>query len=136
MRASFSSGATVSSSRNLRMSGSMLPPSTMSVPRPAMLVAIVIMPERPACATISASRACCLAFSTWCGSFSLSSRVDRSSEFSIDVVPTSTGWPRAWQSRMSARTASTFSSNVRYTWSFSSLRTIGWCVGITTVSRW
>ena len=26
---------------------------------------------RPACATISASRACCLAFSTWCGSFSL-----------------------------------------------------------------
>jgi hypothetical protein len=25
-----------------------------------------------------------------------------SSEFSIDVVPTSTGWPRAWQSLMSA----------------------------------
>ena len=49
---------------------STLPPSTMSVPRPAMLVAIVIIFGRPACATISASRACCLAFSTWCGSLS------------------------------------------------------------------
>ena len=35
---------------------SRLPPSTMSVPRPAMLVAIVITPGRPAWATISASR--------------------------------------------------------------------------------
>ena len=39
----------------------------MSVPRPAMLVAMVTIFGRPACATISASRACCLAFSTWCG---------------------------------------------------------------------
>ena len=31
------------------------------------------------------------------------------SEFSIDVVPTSTGWPRVWQSRMSWVTASYFS---------------------------
>ena len=43
---------------------SALPPSTMSVPRPAMLVEIVTAPLRPACATISASRSCCLAFST------------------------------------------------------------------------
>ena len=41
-----------------------LPPSTMSVPRPAMLVAIVTVPGRPACATMCASRSCCLAFST------------------------------------------------------------------------
>ena len=34
---------------------------------------------------------------------------DSSSEFSIDVVPTSTGWPRSWQSLMSATIASTFS---------------------------
>ena len=47
---------------------STLPPSTMSVPRPAMLVAIVIIFGRPACAMISASLACCLALSTWCGS--------------------------------------------------------------------
>ncbi len=42
-----------------------LPPSKMSVPRPAMLVAIVIEPLRPAWAMIPASRWCCLAFSTW-----------------------------------------------------------------------
>ena len=35
---------------------SALPPSTISVPRPAMLVAMVTMPSRPAWATISASR--------------------------------------------------------------------------------
>ena len=46
-----------------------LPPSTMSVPRPAMLVAIVIAPGRPASATMCASRSCCLAFSTSCGIF-------------------------------------------------------------------
>ncbi|MNL35702.1 hypothetical protein D3C87_1577450 [compost metagenome] len=74
---------------------STLPPSTMSVPRPAMLVAIVIILGRPAWATISASRSCCLAFSTWWGSFSLFSRSDRYSEVSIEVVPTSTGWPRS-----------------------------------------
>ena len=32
-----------------------------------------------------------------------------SSEFSIEVVPTSTGWPRSWRSRMSSMTASYFS---------------------------
>ncbi len=73
---------------------STLPPSTMSVPRPAMLVAMVTILGRPACATISASRACCLAFSTWCGSFSCCSIAARSSELSMEVVPTSTGWPR------------------------------------------
>ena len=44
-----------------------LPPSRMSVPRPAMLVEMVTAPLRPACATISASRSCCLAFSTLWG---------------------------------------------------------------------
>ncbi len=42
--------------RNSRAMKSGLPPSRMSVPRPAMLVAIVTAPLRPACATISASR--------------------------------------------------------------------------------
>ena len=44
-----------------------LPPRMMSVPRPAMLVAIVTAPRRPAWATISASRSWYLAFKTWCG---------------------------------------------------------------------
>ena len=39
-------------------------PRTMSVPRPAMFVAMVIVPGRPASTMICASRACCLAFST------------------------------------------------------------------------
>ena len=49
-----------------RAMNSGLPPSTMSVPRPAMLVEIVTRPRRPAWATISASRSWCLAFRTWC----------------------------------------------------------------------
>ena len=36
------------------------------MPRPAMLVAIVTAPDRPACATIGASCSWCLAFSTSC----------------------------------------------------------------------
>ena len=50
-----------------------LPPRMMSVPRPAMLVAMVTAPLRPAWATISASRWWCLALSTWCGMPRLSS---------------------------------------------------------------
>ena len=38
-----------------RMRMSTLPPSWMSVPRPAMLVAMVIAPGTPACATMWAS---------------------------------------------------------------------------------
>ena len=63
----------------------------MSVPRPAMLVAMVMTPGRPAWATISASLACCLALSTACGSFTFLSMSEINSEFSIEVVPTNTG---------------------------------------------
>ncbi len=42
------------------------PPSKMSTPRPAILVAIVTVPGLPASATISASRWCCFAFNTLC----------------------------------------------------------------------
>jgi hypothetical protein len=69
-RASRSPSASSPSASRTSTCFSALPPSTMSVPRPAMLVAMVIMPGRPAWATMSASRACCLALSTWCGSFS------------------------------------------------------------------
>ena len=55
------------SGNNRASSASGLPPSRMSVPRPAMLVATVTAPLRPACAMMRDSRSCCLAFSTWCG---------------------------------------------------------------------
>src|SRR6266540_3649779 len=45
---------------------STLPPSMMSTPRPAMLVATVTAPSRPACAMMCASRSWCLALSTLC----------------------------------------------------------------------
>ena len=72
---------------------SALPPSMMSVPRPAMLVATVTAPLRPAMATTAASRACCLAFSTSWGMRRSRSRAESSSLFSTLVVPTKTGCP-------------------------------------------
>ena len=73
---------------------SRLPPSLMSVPRPAMLVAMVTAPGAPACATISASCSWKRAFSTACGTFFFFSSSLIVSLFSIEVVPTSTGCPR------------------------------------------
>src|SRR3989442_10472821 len=113
MRRSFAAASRSSLSRTRSICFSTLPPSTMSVPRPAMLVAIVTILGRPAWATISASRACCFAFRTWCGNLSFSSIPEMSSEFSIEVVPTSTGWPRSWQSLMSPMIALYFSAAVK-----------------------
>ena len=70
-----------------------LPPSRMSTPRPAMFVATVTAPMRPAWVTISASCSCFFAFSTECGMPRFSSRRDSFSDFSTEIVPTSTGWP-------------------------------------------
>ena len=66
-RAAARASASSASAGSAASSASRLPPSTMSVPRPAMLVAMVTVPGRPAWATMCASRSCCLAFSTWCG---------------------------------------------------------------------
>ncbi len=85
----------------------------MSVPRPAMLVAIVTAPLRPAWATIAASRSWYLAFSTTCGTPRPLSLLESISLFSIEIVPTSAGWPCSWQSRISSTTASHFSRAVR-----------------------
>ena len=83
------------------------------MPRPAMFVAIVTAPRRPAWATIAASRSWYFAFSTTCWTrFFLSSR-DSISLFSIETVPTSTGWPCSWQSWISSTTAFHFSGAVR-----------------------
>ena len=85
----------------------------MSVPRPAMLVATVTAPLWPASATTFASSACCLALSTECGTPRFFSRPESSSDFSTEVVPTSTGWPFSCRSAMSSTTASNFASSVR-----------------------
>ena len=83
-------------------------PSLMSVPRPAMFVAITTAPGSPAFSTMCASRSCCFAFSTsWSMPFRRSSAA-RYSDFSIEVVPTSTGRPCPCISAISSTTAPNF----------------------------
>jgi hypothetical protein len=77
---------------------SALPPRTMSVPRPAMLVEMVTEPLRPACATICASISWNLALSTLCGMPFFFRRSDTTTDFSTEMVPTSTGCPFLWHS--------------------------------------
>ena len=75
------------SSRRARCSG--LPPSLMSTPRPAMLVAIVTAPGRPASAIVSPSRSACSgrALRTWCSMPRRRRRSASSSETSTEIVP-------------------------------------------------
>jgi len=90
--------------------GSVTPgPSLMSVPRPAMFVAMVTDPGCPARATISASRWCCLAFSTSCGTPARFSMRDSVSDTSTDTVPTSTGSSMACSRCVSVMMAFSFS---------------------------
>ena len=65
----------------------------MSVPRPAMLVATVMAPSRPASAMMFASCSWYFALSTLCGILRLVNWRDRYSERSTLVVPMRTGWP-------------------------------------------
>ena len=60
-----------------------------------------------------ASRSWFLAFSTSCGMPRRSSRWERCSDTSTEIVPTRTGCPMAWRSTMSSTTAENFSSLVR-----------------------
>ena len=84
---------------------SAFPPRMMSVPRPAMLVAIVTIPLRPACATISDSLSWCLALRTWCLIPNFPSMSEICSDFSIEVVPTRIGRPVSWTSLISSMMA-------------------------------
>ena len=77
----------------------------MSVPRPAILVAIVTAAGAPAWLTMVASCSWKRAFSTACTTPRSVSRCDSASLFSIDVVPTSTGCARACASAISVATA-------------------------------
>ena len=107
----------------------------MSVPRPAMLVAMVTAPFLPAWATISASRSWFLAFSTLWGTPLAFSRRLRSSLFSMLTVPTSTGWPLAWHSTTCSMTALYLPFTVLYTTSCISCRWRGRLVGTVTMFR-
>ena len=129
----FSTWSGVGASR-CATSASQLPPRIMSVPRPAMFVAIVTVPGLPAWAIISASFSWNLAFRTLCLTFFLLSNSESSSDVSMEAVPTKTGALFARQSAISSAIASNFSAwliNIR---SFRSRRTIGRFVGITTTS--
>ncbi len=83
--------------------------SLISVPRPAIFVAIVTLLEYPASATISASRLCSFAFNTLCLIPLRESILLNNSEISTDVVPTSTGRPFFVKSSISLITAAYFS---------------------------
>ena len=114
-----------------------LPPRIISVPRPAMLVAIVTAPLRPAWAIISASRSTFsgLALSnSWGISISLRSRL-RSSDFSTLVVPTNTGLPFSCISAHSLAIALHFPGSVLNTISDKSSRLLIRLVGIIVTSR-
>ena len=84
----------------------------MSVPRPAMLVATVTAPNLPAWATISASFSWFLALRTLCLMPLRRSSSDSSSDFSMDTVPTSTGWPFSWHSSIWLTTARSLPASV------------------------
>ena len=89
-----------------------LPPSKMSTPRPAMLVARVICFKRPAWDTICASR-------SWFFAFKISNckpscfRLSASNSFlAILTVPINTGWPFLLRSLTSLAMALNFASSV------------------------
>ena len=84
----------------------------ISVPLPAIFVAIVTVPGLPASATISASFACCFAFKTWCLIFFILSILLNNSEISTEVVPTKIGLPLFLSSSISSITALNFPFNV------------------------
>ena len=107
----------------------------MSVPLPAIFVAIVTAPDLPAWATISDSlwTFSGLAFNKLCGICSSSKRALINSLFSTLVVPTSTGLPCWWIAEISFATALHFAVSVLKTWSVQSSREIFLFVGITVV---
>ncbi len=128
------SGSISFSTRRARVRWSGTPPRMMSVPRPAMLVAMVTAPKRPARATISASRSWYLALRTTWRMPARLRWVASSSDFSMEIVPTSTGRPVSWRSSISRTAASNFSRSVRYTTSGFSTRMRGRLVGMTRTS--
>mmetsp|Transcript_30848 Transcript_30848/g.76731 ORF Transcript_30848/g.76731 Transcript_30848/m.76731 type:complete len:261 (-) Transcript_30848:1538-2320(-) len=116
-----------------RARNSALPPRRMSVPRPAMLVAMVTAPLRPLCATISLSRSTFsgLALSSSKGMPSSVSSAPMASLRSTLVVPTSTGRPFLCMRAISRRTAVHLPCSERNTTSCPSSRLTSRFVGTT-----
>ena len=85
------------------------------MPRPAMFVAIVTAPERPAWATISASFSWNLAFRTLCLTPRRFSMPPSISETSTLIVPTRTGRPFSCSSTISSMTAFHLPDGFAYT---------------------
>ena len=110
-------------------------PSVISVPRPAMFVAIVTMPIWPASATISASFSWCLAFNTLCGTPERNNISESSSDWVIDVVPIKIGWPVWWRSTALRTTARYLAAFVLKIWSGKSIRANGLFGGIGNTSK-
>ncbi|MNY10976.1 hypothetical protein D3C86_1439810 [compost metagenome] len=81
----------------------------ISVPRPAMFVAIVTTPGFPASSTICASCLCIFAFNTLCVTPLIFSIRLNNSEISTDVVPIRTGLPACDNCVTSSITALNFS---------------------------
>jgi hypothetical protein len=92
---------------------STLPPSWMSVPRPAMLVAIVIAPGAPACAMMVGLLLVVARVEHLVRDLLLGEHRGERLDFSIDTVPTSIGCWRARHSSTSATIESVFSRSVR-----------------------
>ena len=102
----------------------------ISVPRPAILVAMVTAPISPAWAIISASRAWFLAFNTSCLILFLVNILLINSLVSIAIVPIKIGWPNLWRSSTTLTIALYFPSLPGYNKSVASSRITGLFVGI------
>ena len=108
--------------------------SLISVPLPAIFVAIVTADALPASDTTSASFWCIFAFNTLCFIPLLRRIVLSNSEISTEVVPTNIGLPLLVSSAISSITALYFSRLVLKTRSFLSSLCIERLVGIATTS--
>ena len=100
-----------------------------------MFVEIVTAPYLPACAIIEASFSWNFAFNTWCGIPSLFNILLIFSEFSIEIVPTNTGWPFSWLFLISSTIALNLAFSFLYITSFKSFLIIGLFVGIVITSN-
>ena len=113
---------------------SFLPPKTISVPLPAIFVAIVTILGLPAFAITSASFSWCFAFKIWWGIFFALRNSDTSSEDSTETVPTNIGALFFLNVSISSTRALYFAVLVRKTKSLWSFLIIGTFVGIIMTS--
>ena len=114
---------------------SFLPPKTISVPLPAIFVAIVTIPGLPAFAITSASFSCCFAFKIWWEIFFSFKSLETCSDDSTETVPTKIGADFFLSDSISSISAKYFAFFVRKTKSFRSSLIMGTLVGIITTSK-